>query len=86
MRALFLIVELPVLLGFASLAFGVPLRGSLVLVAALAVLGALAFAGLGLLVASRATNTQTVGGLINLVSCRCSCSRACSSRRRASRR
>jgi ABC-type multidrug transport system permease subunit len=30
-------------------------------------LGALAFAGIGLLVASRARNTQTVSGLINLV-------------------
>src|SRR5208283_2892428 len=30
-------------------------------------LGALAFAGLGLLVASRARNTETVGGLVNLV-------------------
>jgi ABC-type polysaccharide/polyol phosphate export permease len=31
------------------------------------VLGALAFGGLGLLVASRAQNTQTASGLINLV-------------------
>jgi ABC-type polysaccharide/polyol phosphate export permease len=34
---------------------------------ALSLLGSFTFAGLGLLVASRATNTQTVGGLINLV-------------------
>jgi ABC-type polysaccharide/polyol phosphate export permease len=68
MRALFLIVELPVLIGFAWLVFGVPLRGSVALLSSLAVLGSLVFAGLGLLVASRATNTQTVGGLINLVS------------------
>ena len=31
------------------------------------VLGAMAFAGLGVLVASRAQNTSTVGGLVNLV-------------------
>jgi ABC-type polysaccharide/polyol phosphate export permease len=31
-------------------------------------LGAISFAGLGVLVASRAQNTQTVGGLINLAS------------------
>jgi ABC-2 type transport system permease protein len=32
-----------------------------------AALGALSFAGIGLFVASRAQNTQTVGGLMNLV-------------------
>ena len=68
MRALFLVIELPVLLGFGAGVFGVPLRGSLALVLGLLLLGALTFAGLGLLVASRAQNTQTVGGLINLVS------------------
>jgi ABC-type multidrug transport system permease subunit len=49
------------------LAFGVPLRGRVVDLAALCVVGALAFAGLGLLVGSRARNSQTVAGLINLV-------------------
>jgi ABC-type multidrug transport system permease subunit len=68
MRALFLVVELPVLLGFGHVVFGVPLRGSIVLLAGLAVLGSFVFAGLGLLVAARARNTQTVSGLINLVS------------------
>jgi ABC-2 type transport system permease protein len=68
MRAVFLLGELPVLLGFGALAFGVPLRGSIVLLASIAVLGSLVFAGIGLLVASRAQNTQTVSGLINLVS------------------
>jgi ABC-type multidrug transport system permease subunit len=67
MRLLFLALEFPVLLLFGRLAFGVPLRGSLWTLGLLALLGALAFAGLGLLVASRARNTQTVNGLINLV-------------------
>jgi len=67
MRLLFLVVELPTLLLFGALAFSVPLRGSLALLVLTAVLGAMAFAGVGLLVASRARNTQTVGGLINLV-------------------
>ncbi len=67
MRLLFLVVELPLLIGFGSLVFGVPVRGSLLLVVGLSVLGALAFSGIGLLLASRARNTQTVGGLINLV-------------------
>jgi ABC-2 type transport system permease protein len=68
MRAMFLAGELPILLGFGWLVFDVPLRGSVALLAALTTLGSLAFAGIGLLVASRAENTQTVGGLINLVS------------------
>jgi ABC-type multidrug transport system permease subunit len=67
MRLLFLVVEAPVLIGFGMLAFGVPLRGRVVDLAALCGLGALAFAGLGLLVGSRARNSQTVAGLINLV-------------------
>lgn len=67
MRAIFLLLELPVLLGFAYLVFGVGIAGSLPLLLAVSLLGALAFAGIGLLVASRAQNTQTVSGLINLV-------------------
>ena len=67
MRALFLFFELPVLLGFGWLAFRVGVAGSLPLLVGVALLGALAFAGIGLLVASRAQNTQTVNGLINLV-------------------
>ena len=67
MRAAFFFLELPLLLLFGWLAFGVGVAGSLVLLVALSLVGALAFAGLGLLVAARAQNTQTVSGLINLV-------------------
>jgi ABC-2 type transport system permease protein len=67
MRRLFLVLELPVLLGFAALAFGVTVHGSPAVLLPLAFLGALAFSELGLLVASRAQNTQTGGGLINLI-------------------
>jgi ABC-type multidrug transport system permease subunit len=66
-RFLFLVLEVPVLVGFGRIAFGVPLRGSILSLGILAVLGALAFAGLGLLVASRARNTQTASGLMNVV-------------------
>ncbi len=66
-RLLFLVLEVPVLVGFGVFAFGVPLRGSILALGLIAVLGALAFAGLGLLVASRAKNTQTASGLMNLV-------------------
>jgi ABC-type multidrug transport system permease subunit len=66
-RGVFLLGELPLLLGFARLVFDVPIRGSLVLITGLCALGSLVFAGLGLLVGSRAQNTQTVAGLVNLV-------------------
>jgi ABC-type multidrug transport system permease subunit len=66
-RGLFLLGELPLLLAFAHWVFDVPIRGSLLLIVGLCTLGALVFAGLGLLVGSRAQNTQTVAGLVNLV-------------------
>jgi ABC-type multidrug transport system permease subunit len=65
-RGLFLAIDLPVLLGFGWAVFGVPMRGSPALLVAVAALGSLVFAGLGVLVASRAQTTQTIGGLINL--------------------
>jgi ABC-2 type transport system permease protein len=67
MRGLFLLGELPLLIGFSWLAFHVGVRGSFLLLLACATAGALTFAGLGLLTASRAQNTQTANGLINLV-------------------
>ena len=67
MRLAFLFLELPILVGFGWLAFSVGVAGSIGTLLLVAVLGALAFGGLGLLVASRAENTQTAGGLINAV-------------------
>ena len=67
MRVLFLAIELPVLLLFGWLAFSITIRGSVLLLGLLTLLGAFAFSGLGLLVASRARNTHAVTGLINLV-------------------
>lgn len=68
MRMLFLGVELPALLIFARFAFGVVMRGSVALFALLVALGALAFSGIAVLVASRARNIETVNGLINACS------------------
>ena len=45
---------------------GVPLRGSLLLLSAVSLLGALAFTGLGLLVAARPRTIEGVSGLMNL--------------------
>lgn len=60
-------LEVAVLIGFAALAFDVPVRGSPVALLAVAVLGCLAFSGLGLLVASRAQTVEAVAGLMNVV-------------------
>ncbi len=52
-RLTFLIPDLAVLLLLGTLVFGMPIRGSLFLVVVIDVVGALAFAGIGLLIASR---------------------------------
>jgi ABC-type multidrug transport system permease subunit len=67
-RALSLVVELPPLLIFARIAFKVQMQGSFLAFALTSVIGALSFAVLGLLLASRAENPQIVSGLINVVS------------------
>jgi ABC-2 type transport system permease protein len=66
-RLTFLILEVALLLGFAVLAFGVPLRGSPVFLVALCLLSALAFSSLGLLLAARPRTVEGVSGLMNLV-------------------
>ncbi len=66
-RLLFMVPEVLVLLLFAWLAFGVQIAGSLPVVVFLIVLGAVSFAGLGLLIACRATTVEAVSGLMNLV-------------------
>ena len=66
-RLFFLVLEVVTLLGFGVLVFGVPLRGSVVTLGAICLLAALAFAGMGLLISSRARTTEGVSGLMNLV-------------------
>ncbi len=60
-------LEVALLLGFAVVAFGVPVRGSLLSLAVICLLAALSFASLGLLLASRARTVEGVSGLMNLV-------------------
>jgi len=66
-RLVFLVVEVAVLVGFGRLAFGVPVRGSLASLATVSLAGAGAFAGLGLLIASRARTVEGLSGLANFV-------------------
>jgi ABC-2 type transport system permease protein len=65
-RLLFVPLEVAPLLFLSWLAFGVSSSGSLLSLAAVATAGALSFAGLGTLLASRARTTATISGLINL--------------------
>jgi ABC-type multidrug transport system permease subunit len=65
-RLVMLTIEVVVLLGFSVLFFDVPLRGSWGSAATIIVLSALAFGGLGLLIASRSKTIEGVSGLMNL--------------------
>jgi ABC-2 type transport system permease protein len=66
-RLALLVVEVAALVGFGRLAFGVPVRGSLVELGALCVLGSLSFCAIGLLIASRAQTIEAASGLMNVV-------------------
>jgi ABC-type multidrug transport system permease subunit len=66
-RLLFMIPEMVLVLTFAYFAFDVVIRGSLLAVAVLILLGAFTFSGVGLLVASRARTVEAVSGLMNAV-------------------
>jgi ABC-2 type transport system permease protein len=66
-RLTFLVLEVALLVGFAVVAFGVPVRGSLLFLTALCLLSALAFSSLGLLLAARPRTVEGVSGLMNVV-------------------
>jgi len=66
-RLIFMLPEVALLLLAGALLFGVVVKGSLLAVAAVSILGAVSFAGLGLLVACRAQKIETVSGLMNVV-------------------
>lgn len=65
-RLVWLPWEVGMLAGAARLVFGVELQGELVALAVLSLVGAMSFAGIGLLVGSRSENTETASGLTNL--------------------
>jgi ABC-type multidrug transport system permease subunit len=66
-RLAMLVIEVAVFVGFARLAFGVPLRGSLLDLGLICLITSLAFSALGLLIASRARTMEGASGLMNLV-------------------
>jgi ABC-2 type transport system permease protein len=65
-RFVLLVVEVVVILGFAVLAFKVPLRGSVMQLGAICGLSALCFGALGLLIAARPRTIEGASGLMNL--------------------
>ena len=66
-RLVLMVIEVGLLLGFGTLVFHMPVRGSIASVILLGSIGAIAFGGVGLLTASRAQKIESVSGLINLV-------------------
>ena len=66
-RLVFLVAEVIVLVGFGSLVFDVPVRGSVATLAGICLVSALGFSAMGLLVSSRARTVEAVSGLANLV-------------------
>lgn len=66
-RLVFLVLEVAAVIGFAWVAFGVSVHGSLIDLALIALIGAMTFAGIGLLVAARPKTIEGVSGLMNLV-------------------
>lgn len=66
-RLLMLVIEVVVFVGFSRLAFGVPIRGSLLDLGIICLITSLAFSSLGLLIASRAKTMEAASGLMNLV-------------------
>jgi ABC-type multidrug transport system permease subunit len=66
-RLVFLLPEMLLLVLVGRFGFGVPLEGDLLTLALVIFIGAAAFSGIGLLVACRASKTETVSGLMNLV-------------------
>lgn len=66
-RLIFLVLEVIVVIAFAWYAFGFTVRGSFLEMSLLLLLGAMTFAGIGLLVAARPKTIEGVSGLMNLV-------------------
>jgi len=66
-RLIFLVLEVAALVGFAHFVFDVPVRGSLLTLGGLCLLGGMSFAGLGLLAAARPQTIEGVSGVMNFI-------------------
>ena len=66
-RLVFLVAEVAIVAVFAWLVFDVAIRGSIALFAITCLIGGSAFAGIGLLIASRVKTLEAISGLMNVV-------------------
>ncbi|MEO5924548.1 MAG: ABC transporter permease [Bryobacteraceae bacterium] len=66
-RLILLPLEVGIPIGFGVLLFGVPLRGSIIELLLLCLLGAFTFGSMGLLIASRAQTIEGASGIMNIV-------------------
>ena len=66
-RLAFMVPELVVILGAGVILFGFPIRGSMISILLLSLLGTVSFTGLGLLAACRAQKLETVSGIMNVI-------------------
>jgi ABC-2 type transport system permease protein len=66
-RSTFLVLELAVLMAFGRLVFGTEIQGSVPGLLLSSVLGASAFAAIGLLIGARLSSTEVAGGWMNFV-------------------
>lgn len=66
-RLLFSVFDMVFLVIFGRLAFGVVCQGNYFELAIVMLIGGMSFAGIGLLVASRAQTIETISGLMNLI-------------------
>jgi ABC-type multidrug transport system permease subunit len=66
-RLVFMFPDMVLLLLVGRYLFGVPILGNLGVLFLVILVGGVAFAGIGLLISSRAEKTETVSGLMNLV-------------------
>lgn len=64
-RLVFTLIDVGLLLGFAYLVFDIRVRGNVLVFCVLVTVGGICFAGLGLLVGSRAKTLETAAGLVN---------------------
>jgi ABC-2 type transport system permease protein len=66
-RVVFLVTELALLVPFGALIFGTVVQGSYLALGLVSVLGAAAFAGIGLMVGARVENTEVAQGWMNFI-------------------
>ena len=62
-----MIPEIAVILGAGVVLFEFPIRGNIFAILFISLLGAISFAGLGLLTACRAQKLETVSGIMNVI-------------------